>query len=107
MKEKFIISTIILLIGGLLTKLLGMIIKIFMSRLMGVEGLGIYMLILPTFSLFIALAQFGFPTALSKLIAEDSKNNKRLFFSLIPISLVINIILIILILFSNSFYDSF
>ena len=99
MKEKFIISTIKLLIGGLLTKLLGMIIKIFMSRLMGVEGLGIYMLILPTFSLFIALAQFGFPTALSKLIAEDSKNNKRLFFSLIPISLVINILLIILILF--------
>ena len=99
MKEKFIISTIILLIGGLLTKLLGMIIKIFMSRLMGVEGLGVYMLILPTFSLFIALAQFGLPTALSKLIAEDSKNNKKLFFSLVPISLVINIILIILILF--------
>lgn len=99
MKEKFIISTIILLIGGLLTKLLGMIIKIFMSRLMGVEGLGVYMLILPTFSLFIALAQFGLPTALSKLIAEDSKNNKRLFFSLIPISLIINILLIILILF--------
>ena len=50
MKEKFIKSTIILLLGGFLTKVLGMIIKIIMSRLIGTEGLGLYMLILPTFS---------------------------------------------------------
>lgn len=98
MKEKFIKSIIILLIGGFLTKILGMIIKISMSRLMGLEGLSVYMLILPTFSLFIALAQFGFPTALSKLIAEDSKNNKRLLFSIVPISFLINTILIIIII---------
>lgn len=48
-KEKFIISTLILMIGGFLTKLLGMIIKMVMSRLMGSEGIGLYMLILPTF----------------------------------------------------------
>ena len=98
MKEKFIISTIILMIGGFLTKILGMIIKIVMTRLMGSEGIGLYMLILPTFSLFIALAQAGFPIALSKLIAEDNRNNKKLFFSLIPISLLINILLMIIII---------
>ena len=91
MKEKFIKSTIILLIGGFLTKLLGMLIKIIMSRLIGTEGLGLYMLILPTFSLFIGLSQFGLPTALSKLVSEDTKNNVKLFFSIIPISLIINI----------------
>ena len=47
MKEKFIKSTIILLVGGLLTKVLGMLIKIVMSRLTGTEGLGLYMMILP------------------------------------------------------------
>ena len=98
MKEKFIISTIILMIGGFLTKILGMIIKIVMTRYMGAEGIGLYMLILPTFSLFIALAQAGFPIALSKLIAEDTRNNKKLFFSLIPLSLTINLFLIILII---------
>ena len=98
MKEKFIKSTIILLIGGLITKLLGMIIKIVMSRLIGAEGLGLYMMILPTFSLFITISQFGLPVALSKLVAEDTKNNKRLMFSIIPISLIINIILILIIL---------
>lgn len=98
MKEKFIISTIILLIGGFLTKILGMIIKIVMTRLMGTEGIGLYMMILPTFSLFIALAQAGFPIALSKLVAEGDKNNVKLFFSLIPISLIINIVLMLVII---------
>lgn len=95
MKEKFIKSVIILLIGGLLTKVLGMLIKIIMSRLIGTEGLGLYMLVLPTFSLFIGLGQFGLPTALSKLVAEKRKNNLRLFFSIIPITMIINLILII------------
>lgn len=98
MKEKFILSTIILLIGGFLTKILGMIIKIVMTRLMGSEGIGLYMLILPTFSLFISLAQAGFPIAISKLVAEDNKNNKKLIFSLIPLSLIINVFLMIIII---------
>lgn len=98
MKEKFIKSTIILLIGGFLTKALGMIIKIIMSRMIGTEGLGLYMMILPTFSLFIGISQFGMPIALSKLIAEDTKNNKKLFFSVIPITMIVNLILIAFIL---------
>lgn len=97
-KEKFIISTLILMIGGFLTKALGMIIKMVMSRLMGSEGIGLYMLILPTFSLLIGIGQFGLPIALSKLVAEDNKNNKNLLFSLLPISFFINVILIIFII---------
>ena len=98
MKEKFINSVIILLVGGLLTKLLGMFIKIMMSRLIGTEGLGLYMMVLPTFSLFIGIGQFGLPTALSKLVAEKRKNNIKLFFSILPISLFINLLLIITII---------
>ena len=98
MKEKFINSVIILLIGGLLTKLLGMFIKIMMSRLIGTEGLGLYMMVLPTFSLFIGIGQFGLPTALSKLVAEKRKINIKLFFSILPISLFINLLLIITII---------
>ena len=98
MKEKFINSVIILLVGGLLTKILGMLIKIIMSRLIGTEGLGLYMMVLPTFSLFIGIGQFGLPTALSKLVAEKRKNNIKLFFSILPISLFINLLLIITII---------
>lgn len=98
MKEKFIKSSIILIIGGFITKLLGIVNKIMMTRLLKTEGVGLYMLILPTFSLFINLASFGFPIAISKLVAEDDKNNKRLIFSVIPFCMFINILLIILII---------
>lgn len=98
MKEKFIKSTLILLVGGFFTKLLGMVIKIVMSRMIGTDGLGLYMLILPTFSLFIGLSQFGMPIALSKLIAEDKKNNKTLFFSVFFVVLCVNLFLIFLII---------
>ena len=83
-----------------------MIIKIVMTRLMGTEGIGLYMLILPTFSLFIALAQAGFPVAISKLVAEDTKNNKRLIFSLIPLSLIINVFLMIIIIIIAPFLST-
>lgn len=98
MKEKFIKSSIILIIGGFITKILGIINKIIMTRLLKTEGVGLYMLILPTFSLFINLASFGFPIAVSKLVAEDDKNNKKLVFSVVPFSLIINIFLIFLII---------
>ena len=92
-KNKFIKSTIILIIGGFITKILGMLIKIVMTRLIGTEGIGIYMLISPTFMLLISLAQLGFPIAISKIVAEDRVNNKNIVFSIIPISLLINILL--------------
>lgn len=99
--NKIIKSTIILVIGGFITKILGMIIRIIMSRLLG-DGLGLYMILMPTFSLFIGLSIFGLPTAISKLVAEDKRNNKNLVFSLIPLSLGVNICLIIfLVIFSR------
>ena len=101
-KSKFIQSTFILLIGGFITKLLGMIIKIVMSRTLTTEGMGLYMLIMPTFTLLIGLAQLGLPVAISKLVAEDTRNNRNLVFSSIPLTIVLNLIIIIfLILFSE------
>ena len=103
MKNKFIKSTIILIIGGFITKILGMIIKIVMTRLLGTEGIGIYMLISPTFMLLIALAQLGLPTAISKIVAENKVKSKNLIFSIIPFSLIINLVIIIVMLFISSF----
>lgn len=103
MKNKLIKSTIILVIGGFFTKVLGMIIKIIMTRKMGPEGIGIYMLLLPTFSLFIALAQLGFPIAISKLVADNNHNNKKLVFSIIPVSMFLNIIILVFLFFSSHF----
>ncbi len=90
-------STIILIIGGLITKLLGMIIKIVLTRTVSEEGMGLYMLILPTFNLFITLCTMGLSPAISKLISEKKRNSKRIILSIIPIIIIYNLILIILI----------
>ena len=75
MKDKFIKSTIILIIGGFITKLLGLFIKIIMTRTIGIEGISLYMLILPTFSLAMTITNLSMPIAVSKLISEDKYNN--------------------------------
>ena len=99
MKEKFIKSTFILVIGGLITKILGMVIRIITTRIIGTEALGLYTLTLPTFNLFITIATLSIPIAISKIVAEDVRNNKKIVFGIVPIIMIINsIIMIILIL---------
>lgn len=102
-KSKFIRSTIILIIGGMITKILGMIIRIVMTRLLGTEGIGVYMLINPTFMLLIALAQLGLPIAISTMVAKEKYNNKNLVFSVIPISLFLNAIIIFLVILTSGY----
>ena len=102
-KNKFIKSTLILVIGGLFTKVLGMLIKIVITRIIGTYGIGIYSLIIPTFMLLNTIAQFGLPTSLNILVSKNNLNNKKLVSTSIFISLIIDIIIfIILILFSKN-----
>lgn len=96
MKNNFIKSTIILIFGGFITKILGMIIKIALTRAISTEGIGVYSLVLPTFNLFITLCSLGLPIAISKLISEGEHNNKKMILSIIPIMLVFNFILMII-----------
>lgn len=98
-KETFFKATLILILGGAITKALGMFIKIVMTRIVGIEGISLYMLIFPTFALFMTISQLGFPVAISKLVAEERYNNKKLIFSIIPFSLLFNILLMLIIIF--------
>lgn len=97
MKNKFIKSTIILIIGGGITKILAMVIKIFLTRSIGDEGIGLYMLILPTFNLFITLCTMSLSTSISKLVSEKGFG-KRIVLPLVPISLGYNFVLMILLI---------
>lgn len=103
MKDKFIKSTITLIIGGFITKVLGLFIKIIMTRNIGIEGISLYMLILPTFSLAMTITNLSMPIAISKLISEDKYNNKNILFSTIPISIIINILTIIILITSSKY----
>lgn len=103
MKEKFIKKALILALGGFITKILSMVIRIITTRVIGVDGLGLYMLVLPTFNLFITIATLSLPTAISKLVAEGTRNNKKLVLGFLPIAIIFNIFLIIIIIILSPF----
>ncbi len=97
MKNKFVKSTLILIIGALFTKLLGFVIKIIFTRTVTTDTINLYSIIMPTYSLLITIAQLGLPLAISNIIAKNKNNSKKILFSIIPASLLINILLIIII----------
>ena len=94
MKNVFIKSTIILLIGTCLSKVLGFLIKIIFTRIIG-SGITIYSLIMPTYSLLIAVTQLGLPYAISGIMARNNNRSIHILASIIPITMLFNIIIII------------
>ena len=106
MKNKFIKSTLILIVGGFFTKLLGMIIKIIMTRLIGTEGIGLYSMIMPTFLLLNSIAQLGLPTALNVLISNGRYNTKNLVSTAIIISLSIDFLIMLFLIISSNFLSN-
>ena len=99
-------STIILLFGGILGKVVGFIIRIIVTRLLGAHGMGLYSLLSPTISLLTVIAIFSYPNAVSKVISEESSRAKSLFISIIPISILINVLIIIIMIFFATYLSN-
>lgn len=95
----FLKSAITLLFGGAITKILGFILKIIITRLIGTEGIALYSLVTPTYSLFITIAILSYPIAISKCIAEEKSRSKSILLSVIPVSILINLVTILIIYF--------
>ena len=100
MKNKFIKSTIILVVGGFITKILGLIIRIVLTRYIGTTGIGMYSMLMPTLMLLNSIASLGLPTALNVLISSEKYNNKNLIFSSICVSLLIDLIILLVLIFN-------
>ena len=106
-----ILSTIILFISNLIVRILGFLYKIFLSRVMGDVGLGIYHMIFNFLMICIALTTTGIPTALSCLIAKenalkDKKDVNIFFISTLYVAFFISLMISLLVSF-NSNYLSF
>ncbi|MGI6006761.1 MAG: oligosaccharide flippase family protein [Ruminococcus sp.] len=71
-QQRLLTGTILLTAAGLISRLIGFFYRIFLSHTIGAEGLGIYQLILPIFSLSYAFTVMGIQTALSRCISAKS-----------------------------------
>lgn len=89
-KQTFLRGTFILVGAGFVTKVLGFINKIVVARIIGEEGVGLYMMAVPTFILAVTLTRLGLPVAISKMVAEaDAVNDTKKIKKVLVVSLAL------------------
>lgn len=71
-KTSFLKGAMILTVAGIVVKLLGGANRIFLSRLLGGEGIGLYQMAYPMYILLLSIAGAGIPIAVSIMIAEEA-----------------------------------
>lgn len=105
-----LLSTIILAISNIIVRGLGFIYKIFLSNIIGEQGLGIYHIVFNFLMICIALTTTGIPTALSCLIStnntlNDKKQTNIFFISTLYISFFIAFIISIFVSIHSEFFS--
>ena len=73
-------GTLVLTLAGFATRVIGFLYKIFLSKVMGTEWLGIYQLVFPVYGIAFTIYATGIQTAISRLIAAEMgrRNHKNI-----------------------------
>lgn len=85
-KRTFLTGTLLLTATGFACRVLGFFYRIFLSRTIGAEGLGIYNMIHPVFGICFALCAGSIQTALSQYIASHAARGRSIFLSGLSLS---------------------
>lgn len=91
--NSFLKGTLILTVGGIVVKVIGCLNQFILSRILGGEGIGLYMMAFPIYLLGLSVSSAGIPIAISIITAEklalnDFKGANRVFhISLIVLSI--------------------
>jgi stage V sporulation protein B len=92
-KYALLTGTILLTSAGLITRVLGFFYRIFLSRTIGAEGLGVFNLIHPVFGICFALCAGSIQTAISQSVAANARKGRSVFRSGLMISMGISVVL--------------
>ena len=102
-KNLFIKSTLILILSGFLTKMLGFIIKVVYTRIIGEYGISLFTIATPTYSLLLTISTLAIPFSISKLVSENKGRSIRILTSATFLILSINFLLILIIFLTKDF----
>ena len=69
-KDTFLRGALILTAAGVIVKIIGSVNRIFLSRLLGGEGIGLYQMAYPIYLLALSISSAGIPIAISIIVAE-------------------------------------
>lgn len=107
---KSLFKTVFIITGfAIITRLLGFIFRIYLSRMLGAEALGLYQVSLSVFMVLLTIITSGLPLVISKLSAKfftkkDSESEGKLVSASLIISLITSFILIaVVLIFKNLF----
>lgn len=92
-KYALLTGTLLLTSAGLITRLLGFFYRIFLSRTIGAEGLGIFSLVHPVFGICFALCAGSIQTAISQSVAAQARKGRSIFRTGLMISVAISMVL--------------
>ena len=74
-KNSFIQGALILTVAGIIVKFIGAFSRIYLSRLLGGEGIGLYQMAYPIYMLCLSISSAGLPVAISIMVAERNAVN--------------------------------
>ena len=69
-RNSVLYGTMVLTLTGILSQVLGFVYRIFLSRLIGAEVMGLYQLLMPVFSVLLSLTAVGLTAAVSNLASS-------------------------------------
>lgn len=69
--KNYVTGAVILTVGALVSKFLGMFFKIPLTNIIGDYGMGLYGYVYPLYSTFLTLSTAGLPSAVSKMVSES------------------------------------
>lgn len=95
-RKEFVKGTLLLTGAGLFCRVLGFFYRIYMSRTIGAEGLGLYNMIHPLFSIAFAVCAGSIQTALSQYIAASQEKGPAVFKCGLFLSLSLSVIPLLL-----------
>lgn len=106
-KRAFLTGTLLLTGTGFACRVLGFFYRIFLSRTIGAEGLGIYNMIHPVFGICFALCAGSIQTALSQYIASHMEKGRAVFYTGLAISMSMSFALAYLICRHSGFLAAY
>lgn len=74
-KDSFIYGSIIMLFMNIIIRIIAFSYEVFLSRLLGAEGVGLYQIAMSTIMTFLMITISGIPTSVTRLTAEHNSRN--------------------------------
>lgn len=69
--HSFVKGAIILMIFGMISKVIGAVYRLPLTSIVTAEGMGLYQLVFPVYTIMLTISSGGLPSSISKLISEN------------------------------------